>query len=71
MPNITQKMLTTQLRELEEKGLVNRKVYPEVPPKVEYSLTDRGQSLNKILNEICSWSTLYAEDYSIEIKNKD
>ena len=56
LPNITQRMLTTQLRELEDKGLVNRKVYPQVPPKVEYSLTERGSSLNNILNEICKWS---------------
>lgn len=69
IPAITQKMLTTQLRELEVKGLVHRKVYPEVPPKVEYSLTDRGRSLEKILNDICDWSYTYANDYNIKIKN--
>ena len=67
LPNITQRMLTTQLRELEDKGLVNRKVYPQVPPKVEYSLTERGSSLNNILNEICKWSMSYADDNDIEI----
>ncbi|NFH45917.1 helix-turn-helix transcriptional regulator [Clostridium sporogenes] len=44
IPKITQKMLTQQLRELESDNLVNRKVYPQVPPKVEYSLTDLGES---------------------------
>ena len=71
MPNITQKMLTTQLRELEEKGLINRHVYPQVPPKVEYSLTEQGYSLKHILNDICSWSTSYAKDNEIEISNID
>ena len=71
MPNITQKMLTTQLRELEEKGLINRHVYPQVPPKVEYSLTEQGYSLKHILNDICSWSTSYAKDNEIEISNLD
>ena len=65
MPNITQKMLTTQLRELEEKGLINRHVYPE------YSLTEQGYSLKHILNDICSWSTSYAKDNEIEISNID
>ncbi|AUI72444.1 helix-turn-helix domain-containing protein [Companilactobacillus alimentarius] len=55
IPNITQKMLTQQLRELEDDGIVNRKVYNQIPPKVEYSLTDYGQSLNKILEELCLW----------------
>ena len=71
MPNITQKMLTTQLRELEEKGLINRHVYPQVPPKVEYSLTEQGYSLKHILNDICSWSTSYAKDNEIQISNID
>ena len=67
IPAITQKMLTTQLRELEAKGLVNRKVYPEVPPKVEYSLTDFGRSLEKILNDLCEWSHEYANNNNIII----
>lgn len=67
IPNITQKMLTTQLRELEEKDLVSRKVYPQVPPKVEYSLTERGRSLEKILRDICQWSKEYANDYGIDL----
>lgn len=49
IPNITQKMLTQQLRELEADGIVHREVYPVVPPKVEYSLTEYGRSLAPIL----------------------
>ena len=55
IPQITQKMLTQQLRELEDDGIVNRKIYEQVPPKVEYSLTERGESLNSILHELCLW----------------
>ncbi len=52
---ISQKMLTQQLRQLEEDGIIARKVYPEVPPKVEYSLTELGQSLKPILDEMNTW----------------
>lgn len=52
---ISQKMLTQQLRQLEEDGIIDRKVYPEVPPKVEYSLTEIGKSLKPILDEMNSW----------------
>jgi DNA-binding HxlR family transcriptional regulator len=55
MPGITQKMLTQQLRELELAGVVNRKIYDQVPPKVVYSLTDYGWSLKPILDTMCSW----------------
>jgi DNA-binding HxlR family transcriptional regulator len=55
MPNITQQMLTSQLRELEEDGVVNRKVYPQVPPKVEYSLSSYGQTLTPILKSMKQW----------------
>ncbi|WP_125764161.1 winged helix-turn-helix transcriptional regulator [Companilactobacillus hulinensis] len=55
IPNITQKMLTQQLRELEDDGIVDRKVYNQIPPKVEYSLTEYGDSLNRILEELCLW----------------
>lgn len=54
-PHITQRMLTKELRELEEDGLVNRKVYPQVPPKVEYSLTESGKSIIPILVLLCRW----------------
>jgi DNA-binding HxlR family transcriptional regulator len=59
LPQVTQKMLTQQLRELEADNLINRKVYPQVPPKVEYSLTDLGQSLMPILSMMCSWGDDY------------
>ncbi|WP_277407824.1 winged helix-turn-helix transcriptional regulator [Lacrimispora xylanisolvens] len=52
---ITYKILSSQLKELEEAGLVRRKEYPQIPPKVEYSLTDRAQTLLPILEELCDW----------------
>ncbi|HMV25778.1 MAG TPA: helix-turn-helix domain-containing protein [bacterium] len=57
IPGITQKMLTQQLRELEQDGIVRREVFPEVPPRVEYSLTEFGQSLKPILKAMCSWGS--------------
>ena len=51
----TDKMLTQQLRELEADGLISRTVYPVVPPKTEYALTDFGKSLSPILDALCSW----------------
>lgn len=59
IPNATPRMLTKQLRELEEDGLINRKVYPVVPPKTEYSLTERGQTLSPVIHEICDWGRTY------------
>jgi len=56
---VTQKMLTQQLRELERDGLVHREVYPQVPPKVEYSLTDAGRSLEPLLQLMCKWGQDY------------
>ena len=53
--NVSQKVLTAQLRDMESNGLVNRKVYPEVPPRVEYSLTVLGQSLKPILDAMWDW----------------
>ena len=55
IPPISQKMLTQQLRELEADGIVNRTVYAEVPPKVEYSLTERGATLKPILQDLYAW----------------
>jgi DNA-binding HxlR family transcriptional regulator len=55
MPGITEKMLTQQLRELEADGIVDRRVYPTVPPRVEYSLTEYGRSLKTALEAICDW----------------
>ena len=56
---ISQKVLTANLRSLEASGLVNRKVYPQVPPKVEYSLTDTGMSLKPILDSMIEWGMAY------------
>ena len=56
---ITQKMLTQNLRELEEDGLVKRKVYAQVPPKVEYSLTKTGETLRPIINAMTNWGSFY------------
>ncbi|WP_123052655.1 helix-turn-helix domain-containing protein [Clostridium sp. JN-1] len=60
LPNITQKMLTQQLRALEEDQLVNRFVYAEVPPKVEYSLTEKGKTLLPVLSTLCKWAIEYS-----------
>ena len=59
IPGITQKMLTQQLRELEKDGLVSRKVFAEVPPRVEYSLTDFGETLKPVLDLLCLWGKKY------------
>ena len=61
MPGVTQRMLVNQLRELEEDLLVRREVYPVVPPKVEYSLTEVGQSLIPILEAMYEWGADYTE----------
>lgn len=57
--NISQKVLTSNLREMEENGLLTRKIYPEVPPRVEYTLTDVGYSLEPLLNSMDKWGTWY------------
>ena len=57
--NVSQKVLTAQLREMEEDGLVDRKVYPEVPPRVEYSLTELGRSLEPVLSALWNWGETY------------
>jgi len=55
LSGITQKMLTQQLRDLEQDGLVHRRVFAEVPPRVEYSLTEQGASLRELLTLMCEW----------------
>jgi len=59
VPGISQKMLTQQLRQMEDDNLVSRKVYAEVPPRVEYSLTEIGKSLKPILDAMHTWGTKY------------
>lgn len=66
IPNITQKMLTQQLRELEQDGLVHREVYAQVPPKVEYSLTAFGQSIIPVMHSLCQWGQSYEERFRQE-----
>lgn len=62
MPKISPKMLTKQLRELEKDGLVERKMYPEIPPRVEYSLTDRAKSLMPVLESMGAWGAANLKD---------
>ncbi|WP_096203190.1 winged helix-turn-helix transcriptional regulator [Bacillus sp. FJAT-45350] len=57
IPGITQKMLTSQLRELETHDLINRKVYAQIPPKVEYSLSEHGKSLIPLLEMMSNWGS--------------
>lgn len=59
MPKITQRMLTKQLRELEADKIISRKIYAQVPPKVEYSLTEIGKTLSSVLIELEKWGTMY------------
>ncbi|MBC1211020.1 winged helix-turn-helix transcriptional regulator [Listeria booriae] len=61
IPSITQKMLTQQLRELEHDGIINRIVYNQVPPKVEYELSEYGKSLESILTSLCNWGDVHIE----------
>ncbi len=62
--NVSQKVLTAQLRAMEQSGLVHREVYAEVPPKVEYSLTELGKSLKPILDSMQSWGEGYKKRYA-------
>ena len=57
--NVSQKVLTAQLREMEQSGLLIRTVYPEVPPRVEYTLTELGRSLKPVLNAMWNWGEEY------------
>lgn len=66
LPNVTQKMLTNQLRSLEDDGLVHREVYPTIPPKVEYSLTKLGEKIIPLLEQMYSFGI----DYDENIVNK-
>ena len=60
LKTITHRVLTAQLKDLEECGLVHREVFPEVPPRVEYSLTDLGKTLQPVIEQLKSWGERYA-----------
>lgn len=63
---ISQKVLTQHLRAMEESGLLTRKIYPEIPPRVEYSLTETGMSLKPILDAMSEWGVKYRKQRSCE-----
>ena len=63
---ITQKVLTSNLRDMESSGLLTREVFPEVPPRVEYTLTDTGYSLEPILDSMFSWGENYKRSLNLE-----
>ncbi len=63
LPRITQRMLTRQLREMEADGLLTRTVYREVPPRVEYALTEAGRSLDAIADQLDAWGRWYRDTY--------
>ena len=60
---ITQKTLTVKLKDLEEKNIIHREVFPEIPPKVEYSLTPIGEKLRPVLEEMFHWGVSYVEEF--------
>ena len=66
VPGITQRMLTQQLRELEADGLINRKVYAQVPPRVDYSMTEFGRTLEPIISQMREWGAIYLEKSGVE-----
>ncbi|MBC6696137.1 helix-turn-helix transcriptional regulator [Terrisporobacter mayombei] len=70
LPNVTQKMLTNQLRSLEDDGLIYRNVYPVFPPKVEYGLTDLGNSITPMLKEMYKFGIMYSNHHNT-IENKE
>lgn len=61
LPGITQKMLTSQLRELEDEDIITRKIYPQIPPKVEYSISEYGKTLEPILVAMHEWGTKHTQ----------
>lgn len=71
MQGISPKMLTKQLRELEEDGLLLREAYPEIPPRVEYSLTEFGKTVLPVLDALCEWGNGYLGRECILDKNEE
>ncbi len=70
IPRITHKMLTSQLRQLEKEGFIHRKVYPVVPPKVEYSITDKGKTAIPIIHTIREYGLQLMEEAGIDVEKK-
>lgn len=68
IPGVSQKMLVQALRELEEHGIVDRKVFAEVPPRVVYSLTKLGQTLKPIVDSMCAWGKKHAAEVDRRLK---
>lgn len=71
IPQSTPKMLTQQLRELEEDGLILRTIYPVIPPKTDYRLTDFGKSIIPVLNAMCDWGTQYLDGLGVKTTSTD
>ncbi|GAB3317206.1 hypothetical protein GCM10027299_08340 [Larkinella ripae] len=65
MPGVSKKMLTQELRDLERNGIMNRKIYAEIPPRVEYSLTERGRATLPVLQSMVVWGLDYAKSLGI------
>ncbi|ABO35443.1 transcriptional regulator, MarR family [Methanococcus maripaludis C5] len=73
VPGISQKMLAQQLKEMEEDGIIKKTIYPEIPPKVEYSVTEFGKTLFPLLKSMNTWAETYLTergDYSGDLCNK-
>lgn len=70
LPEVTQRMLTRQLRELELDGIVHREIYREIPPRVEYSLTEFGMSLGPIIVQMLDWGEQYMEQIQMRKQQK-
>ena len=71
IPQSTPKMLTQQLRELEVDGLILRTIYPVIPPKTDYRLTDFGKSIIPVLNVMCDWGTQYLDGLGVKTPSTD
>jgi DNA-binding HxlR family transcriptional regulator len=71
MPGVTQKMLTQQLRQLEAAGLVRREIFPQVPPKVEYSLTPTGDELRSLLSTLAEWARAHVPMLKAGIQRRE
>lgn len=71
LPGLTDRVLTRQLRELEEDGLIRRVVYPQVPPKVEYDLTELGRNAQHVLNVMAKWGDRYAATALSQVTETD